>query len=439
MIASPPQRRALLTVVILTLAAAACCVVPSFPSLLGVAAAARRHAAGPSGYPAGATRPAFHARLAGTSSGGLTTVQIATAGHRRHRLVLHGDPARAWLGFQAMQRYYYVLGSGLYKGEPFSYLWPFSQALAATVTMAEVPALKTVLAHELKARIVGLRSYLDQNNSGAVEGTYTSSLAAFDGTAAPPTGPGGPKYYDDNDWVGIELLRMYKLTHEPALLGTAEGIMAFEMAGWQSSPALGCSGGLPFSNLPENATRNTITTAPAAELGVQLYRVTHQARYLQFALMAYEWVRSCLLEPNGMYGDHVNRRGVIEPHLWSYTQGAMIGAGTLLYQATGNSGYLYEARQTAAAALAYFTPARLSEEIPFFVSVYFRNLLYLDSVTRDPPGARIAQTYVDYAWQHSRLADNLFLAGSPPSGQLLVQAAIVQIYGLLSTSPSTYF
>jgi uncharacterized protein YyaL (SSP411 family) len=189
----------------------------------------------------------------------------------------------------------------------------------------------------------------------------------------------------------------------------------------------------------ENTDRNTITTAPAAQLAVQLYRVTGNAQYLQFAEMAYAWVRSCLLEGNGMYGDHVNRRGVVEPRLWSYTQGVMIGAGTLLYQATGNSGYLYEARQTANAALAYFTPAQLGSEIPFFPSIYFRNLLYLDSVTHDPPGAKVAQAYVDYAWSHLRLPNNLFVAGSPPSGQLLVQAAIVQIYALLASPAGTYF
>ncbi len=142
--------------------------------------------------------------------------------------------------------------------------------------------------------------------------------------------------------------------------------MAFEMAGWQTSPELGCPGGIPFSNAAENTERNTVTTAPAAELAMQLYRITGNAQYLQFAEMAYEWVRRCLLQPSGMYADHVNRKGVVEPMLWSYNQGTMIGAGTLLYQATGNSGYLYEARQTAKAALAYFTPERLGSEIPFF-------------------------------------------------------------------------
>jgi hypothetical protein len=311
--------------------------------------------------------------------------------------------------------------------------------MAATITLANVPALAVSMRGELRSRLVGLGSYLDNNNSGAPEGTYTSALPAFDGTVAPPAGPGGPKYYDDNDWVGIELVRLYKLTHNASVLGLAEGVMAFEMAGWQSSPELGCAGGLPFANTLENTDRNTVTTAPAAELAVDLYRVTGNGAYLQFAEMAYEWVRRCLLAPSGLYADHVKADGTVEPTLWSYNQGTMIGAGTLLYQATGNGAYLYQARQTAHAALEYFTPERLGSEIPFFPSVYFRNVMYLDSVTHDPPGARIAQAYVNYAWQNLRLSDDVFVFGSPASAQLLVQAAIVQMYGLLSSSPSTFF
>jgi hypothetical protein len=215
--------------------------------------------------------------------------------------------------------------------------------------------------------------------------------------------------------------------------------MAFEMAGWQASPELACPGGIPFSNTSENTDRNTVTNAPAAELAVQLYRITGKAQYLQFAEMAYQWVRRCLQLPSGLYADHIRQHGGIDPTVWSYNQGTMIGAATLLYQATHNSGYLWEARQTAQAALAYFTPARLGSELPFFPSVYFRNLLYLDSVTHDPPGPKLAQAYVNNAWQHLRLSNGLFVAGSPPSPQLLVQAAIVQIYALLSSPPGTYF
>jgi hypothetical protein len=155
--------------------------------------------------------------------------------------------------------------------------------------------------------------------------------------------------------------------------------------------------------------------------------------------MAYVWVRTCLTQPNGLYADHIYPNGAIDPTEWSYNQGTMIGAGTLLFQATGNSAYLFQARQTAKAAIAYFTAERLGSEIPFFSSVYFRNMLYLDAVTHDPPGLKLVQGYVNYAWEHLRLSNDVFVAGSPATAQLLVQAAIVQDYALLSSTPSTYF
>jgi hypothetical protein len=415
----------------------------ALPLLIGAAGLAPSSSAfADSPYPAGASRPLIAASRAELARQAKPRGPVRPAPVRKRKArkgELHGNPARALLAFQAMQRNYYLQGTGLYVGEPYAYLWSFSQALAATVSMSYVPPIKTSFAQEVHLRLVGLRFYLDLSNAGEPEGTFTSTLAAFDGTVAPPTGPGGAKYYDDNEWIGIELARLYGLTHNAAVLGTAEGIMAFEMAGWQADPQLACPGGIPFSNTAENTDRNTITNAPAAELGVQLYRITGQAKYLQFAEMAYEWVRRCLLQPDGLYADHIRQQGVVDPTLWSYNQGTMIGAGTLLYQATGDGAYLYQARQTAKAALAYFTPERLRGEIPFFPSVYFRNILYLDSVTHDPPGPALAQGYVDYAWQRLRLSNNLFVSGSPPSAQLLVQAAIVQIYALLSSPPSTYF
>ncbi len=416
-------------------------------------------------YPEGATRPQIVAKpselahSASSASGGTRGSSPASGARStskshskpkpKPKPVLHGNSARALIAFEAMQKAYYISGSGLYEGEPFSFLWPFSQALAATVTMShlsgvsKIPGLYATLQRELNARLIGLRSYLDTDNSGAPEGSFTSTLAAFDGTVAPPTGPGGTKYYDDNEWVGIELVRAYELTHSTSALGVAEGIMAFVMAGWQTTgpegEPLACAGGVPFSNAIENTERNTVTDGPGAELALQLYRITGNAAYLQFAEQAYSWTRTCLLSENGLYADHLGPHGAVAQTYWSYNQGSMLGAGVMLYQATHNSAYLYQARQTATAALAYFTPERLGGENPFFVSVYFRNMLYLDSVTHDPPGPRLAQPYVDYAWQHLRLSSNVFVFGSPPSGQLLVQAAIAQIYGLLSSSPSTYF
>jgi hypothetical protein len=374
--------------------------------------------------------------------------------------VLRGNAARALLAYEAMQQSFYIPGTGLYEGEPYSFLWPFSQALAATVSVSYIPGQAATAAsaysRELKVRMYGLRKYWNTVSPAGQPGgeqpqeeeTGEGSEPAEAATIQPPMSPsfngevvppGGASYYDDNEWIGIELMRLYKTRHEASLLEKAEQIMQFVMTGWSTNSKLACRGGVPFSDAPSNTERNTVTDGPAAELGVQLYRVTNNAAYLQFAEMAYEWVRGCLRAPNEMYYDHIRLHGAIDNTEWSYNQGSMMGAGALLYQATGNGAYLYEARQTAKAALPYFTTARLLSENPFFVSVYFRNLMYLDSVTHDPPGPRLAQGFINGVWVHQRLTSDLFAFGSPPSTQLLYQAAVVQIYALLSTSPSTYF
>jgi len=357
---------------------------------------------------------------------------------------VHGNPARALLAFKTMQKNYYIQGTGLYKGEPYSFLWPFSQAMAATVSLAYIPGQSKALAHELRVRMYGLERYFETPPaSSASEPSAPLALPSFAGSVAPPIGPGGTSYYDDNEWVGIELARMYELNHEAFALEQAKQIMAFVMSAWKTTGPNGkplpCPGGVPFSNSPSNSSRNTVTDGPGAELGVQLYKITGEAQYLQFAEMAYAWVRKCLLNSENLYSDHIQNGGQVEPMVWSYNQGTMMGAGALLYQATGNSAYLFEARQTAKAALARFSLEKLELENPFFVAVYFRNLLYLDSITHDPPGPKTVQAYVNYAWENLRLSNNLFVSGSPSTSTLLSQAAMVQLYSLLCIPASNYF
>ncbi len=397
------------------------------------------------------SEPASAGRRPGASAKGKHSPKAGKGTHK-----LYGNPARSLVAFGEMQRYFSIPGTGLYQGEPYSYLWPFSQAFAATVSIALMPhqskAQRAADLRELHTRIYGLGRYwgpagqtlpgrppAEEHSEGeepVEEPSYTATMPSYNGNVVPP---GGISYYDDNEWVGLELVRSYDLLHEQPLLERAEQIMAFVMAAWQTNPKLACSGGIPFSDSPNNIDRNTITDGPAAELALRLYKLTSNPAYFQFALSAYEWVRACLLQPSGLYADHIRPHGAIDQTLWSYNQGVMIGAGALLFQATNNGLYLWEARQTAKAALSYFTLGRLDSEIPFFPAVYFRNLMYLDSITRDPPGPRLAQAYVNEAWMSRRLSDDLFVFGSPPSSQLLVQSAIVQIYALLSEPASSYF
>ncbi len=388
--------------------------------------------------------------------------------HSKRAPVLSRYAQRALLAYHAMQQSFYVSGAGLYRGEQeFADLWPFSQALAATVSVSHISrSTHAQLGGVRVALMSGLRQYLStappaapeteapaQETSAAEQPTGASEPSANAATTTPlpsygfaVVSPGGPtfsSYYDDNEWVGIELARLYELDHNTEALQQAEQIMSFVVAGWQTTgpggQLLPCPGGVPFSNSPGNVSRNTVTNGPGAEFAVQLYRITHNIHYLEFAETAYGWVRTCLLEPSGLYADHINLNGTLQRSLWSYNQGSMMGAGMLLYLATRNPEYLAQARQTAKAAQAYFTYSRLSGENPFFAAVYFRNLLYLDHFTHESPGSLPVREYAYYAWLRHRLSDNLFAYGSPPSTALLSQAALVQVYALLSTPPTTFF
>ena len=105
-------------------------------------------------------------------------------------------------------------------------------------------------------------------------------------------------------------MRLYKLTHSAAAARRAR--RGSWPSRWPAGRKRRGSAVPAASRSPtwrENTERNTVTTAPAAELGVELYRLTGNRQYLQFAEQAYEWVRTCLLEPNGLYADHISRHG----------------------------------------------------------------------------------------------------------------------------------
>jgi hypothetical protein len=410
-----------------------CVLVALYLFLAGLPPPARAEA-----YPHLSARTVARDRAAARAHAAALNRRVVT----RPPAPLRGNPARSLLSLEAMQRFFYIQGTGLYREEPYStpyaFLFPFSQALAATVSASYIPRQAKNLAGELRLQLHGLGRYFKTSSVGSSGSSPESTLASRASYTAAESG--GTSFYDDNEWVGIELMRVYKLDHNRAALAQAEQIMGFVMAGWQANTSERCPGGVPFSDGSSGATeRNAVTNAPAAELGVQLYRVTQNVAYLQFAEMAYGWVRTCLLEATGLYADHLEPEDELEPTEWSYNQGSMIGAGVLLYQSTRQRFYLEQASTTARAALASFPLERLAGENPFFPAVFLRNLLYLESVTHKSSGRQLAQSYVEYVWESLRLGSGLFLAGNGGSPQLLEQATIAQIYALLSISPSNYF
>jgi rhamnogalacturonyl hydrolase YesR len=140
-----------------------------------------------------------------------------------------------------------------------------------------------------------------------------------------------------------------------------------------------------------------------------------------------------MLAPDGLLWDHVRLDGTRDETHWSYNQGTAIGANVLLYRLTGDKGALERAEALADSSLAYFDRTPGGREPAFFLAIWFRNLLALESVDGDARYREALQEYADAAWDRLRdQSTGLFHFDGSRSAKLLEQAAMVQIYAALA-------
>jgi Glycosyl hydrolase family 76 len=391
----------------------------------------------------------------GTSYGQDRTV-VTLPGHGLSTQQIDAD--RAIAAYNAMQQYFYAGdGSSLYtqnspqSGNPYSYLWPFSRALAGTITLAGVPPELlggASYAPDVSDRLVGLSRFWD--------GT------GYDSYPAAPYGKGGDKYYDDQAWVGLSSAQSYRLTGDPVSLTDAQNAFSFVYpGGWAASATFDGPGGIYWVNQGVgvgvgNHDRTTTSNAPNAELGLLLGNLDpgSASTYDADAGAIYGWVNQYLYNtptsPNyqpaqpALMFDKVRGNDTIDETLWTYNQGTMIAASVREYQVTGQPTYLSEAEAIANAALNTFTESSYVNQPAAFDAVFFRGLLVLYSATSDMAlRSRIVQTiqaYADDAWANYRAAPGLFRfpSSSGTGYQLLDQGAMVEIYAALAWNPADY-
>jgi predicted alpha-1,6-mannanase (GH76 family) len=234
--------------------------------------------------------------------------------------------------------------------------------------------------------------------------------------------------------VALDELYAYGLTGHAKDLRTAEDLFRFVVSGWDTATSGACPGGVFWEDVA-GSPRNTISNAPNAEAGLLIYRMTGKAFYLRWATKMYDWVRSCMLNPQGMYIDHINPDGTLNTALWSYNQGTMIGAGALLYQSTGDQAYLDQAEQTASASLTYYgTEGNLYRQPDVFDAIFFRNVFYLANITHDTSYRDLAASYAQTAWSQDRQPNGLINDPDPQGGEAPVNqtAPMAEIYALLA-------
>ena len=375
-----------------------------------------------------------------TSSGGQTSTSPGiriTVNNSQGTIVAtkNANVLKAYASYDALQSNLYQSNISLYQGlpsnscDPYSCLWPFTNATAGTVFLYGVPSSQQFLA-DVNARLTGLGHYAD---AAEVSPTGSPQPSAYESAVAPPLGPGSATYYDDNAWVGLDLVHAYLLTSNPSDLTLAQDEFNFDVAGWDTSATDTCPGGV-FWEDAAGSQRNVTANGASAELGLELDQLTGDNSDLAWATRMYQWTVTCLRTAGGLFNDHINADGSVNSTIWSYNQGVMVGAGVLLNKLTGTSTYLSQAEQTASAALLYFgTGSTLINQGPAFNGIYFRNLLFLNSVVPNDGYASEAQSFGSSMWAQRQVSTGLI----DPQYGVNGTAPMVEIYALLAGSSPT--
>lgn len=345
--------------------------------------------------------------------------------------------ARAAAAYRAMQRYLYLAdGSSLYReryppardDNRYSYEWPFSQAHIATLDLAGIgEATAAVYRADLDDRASGQERYWNAGGGSTGRPGYESYPRA-------PFGRGGIMYHDDNEWVGLAKIQQYLMTGDRDALARAKDVFALVVAGWDDDDGHPSPGGVFWSQGRDNDDRNTVSNLPAAQLGLRLYQVTHEDGYLRWAQRLYDWTNEHMLADDDLYRDHVDLHGVVDETRWSYNQGVAVGVETLLYQVTHDHVHLQRAERIATAAYDFYVAhARLAGQPIYFNTIFFKNLLLLESVTGGHMYRDAMRDYADRVWHEYRdRATGLVHFDGDGATETIQQAALVQLNAVLA-------
>lgn len=360
--------------------------------------------------------------------------------------------ARAARAYAAMQRSFRKR-SGLYRRDgklrlPGSraHLWPFARALTAALDLVGIGDglvdqvdVDGALAEDLAT----LERYWDTERDPPA---YSSDLIG--------TRLGGDRYYDDNAWVGLALVQLERLRPDSGQLARAVQVFEFALSGWAGdrSPH---PGGVYWveqgAGLGErNHDRNTVSTAPNAQLGLHLEALGAGVASAEAdPVRMYEWVLGALDESRGsdapgtgLFWDKIRSDGTVDRATWTYNQGSMVGLNVLLARKhePARTEYLQRAEAIASKALDRFAGG-YERQPAAFNAIFFRNLLLLHAATGDERlRAAVIEAmrgYVDRVWEERR--DRRCRFHIAKGGvTLLNQSAMVQLLALLAWDPGGY-
>lgn len=294
--------------------------------------------------------------------------------------------------------------------KPFSYLWPLCALIQAANEMEALQPGKQYMAPVIKV--------IDQYYSPA-----KPPHPGYDSYPVPYGG--GDRFYDDNQWIGIAYMDAYERSKDQKYLSLSKDIYDFMLTGYDTI----AGGGLYWKEF-DSTTKNTCSNGPGVLLALQLYKATDEKKYLDTALLLYNWVNKYLQSPDGLYYDNVKLPSKeIDKRKYTYNTGTMLQSGVLLYQVTGKKEYFIAAQQVASASLDYFYKNGLFPDNYWFNAVLLRGYAALYKVDHEKKYINAFKTYAAKVWQTQR--DDKNLVGTKKIKSLIDQAGYLEILARL--------
>jgi len=294
--------------------------------------------------------------------------------------------------------------------KPYSYLWPICALIQAA---NEVEVLQPGKEY-MKPVIQVIGKYY--NSTKPPHPGYESYLMEAGGDG---------RFFDDNQWIGIAYLDAYHRTKKTPYLDLAKDIYEFTLTGYDAI----AGGGLYWKEF-DSTTKNTCSNGPEVLMALQLYKATSEKKYLDTAILIYDWVNKNLQSPEGLYYDNIMLPSLkIDQRIYTYNTGTMLQSDVLLYQITGKEKYLASARKIAASTLNYFFKDGLFPDNYWFNAVLLRGYVELYKVDKERKYLAAFKTYANKVWNTQRDTKNL--VGTRKIKSLIDQAAYLEIIARL--------
>lgn len=313
----------------------------------------------------------------------------------------------------------------------YAYLWSYSESFSAVNALFEAGKDERDYTLLRKKVLPGLEEYFDTIRTPFAYASYINSSTPSD------------RYYDDNIWIGIDFVNIYKLTKNTEYLEKAKLIWKFVLSGIDN--VLG--GGIYWCEQGKKG-KNTCSSASGSVYAFNLFEVTNDSTYFYKGKELYDWTKMNLQDTtDDLYFDNINLKGKVGKAKYAYNSGQMMLSAVLQYKLTQKTVYIEDARRIAKSCYNYFFIdytadngekfRLLKKGDVWFAAVMLRGFIELYHLDKDPTYINAFNKSLDYAWFHSRDQNGLFNADYTGKDidqkkWLLTQVAMAEMYARIA-------